>query len=377
MKFVVSSTELLSHLQAIGRVIGTKNSLPILDNFLFSLQENELTITASDIETTIITSFKLENSENDGSIALPAKLFTDILKEFPEQPLTISIDQETLAVEILSENGKFSIVGQYPEDYPQRPTVELDEAVSVDVSSQILTRGIASTLFAAADDELRPLMSGLLFEFNTNQMTMVASDGHRLVTYKRYDVSTGEDASFILPRKPATLLKNLLQKANSDIRISFDSKNAFFQMNGYEVICRLVEGKYPNYQMVIPVDNPNKLIIDRSELYNALKRVSVFSNPTSNLIILDLQDNQLVVSAQDIDFSHSGYERLNCNYEGENMQIGFKSVFLVEILANIVGESVTMQMSEPGRPGILIPTERFDENEDVLMLVMPIMLNQM
>lgn len=375
MKFVVSSTELLSHLSAISKVISSKSTMPILDNFLFQLSETELTITASDLESTLITSLDLDNIEGEGSIAVPAKLLTDTLKEFPEQPLTFQIDDSTFQIEIFSDNGKFSIMGQDAEDFPEQPGLDADGASSVNVSHQVLQKGIEKTLFATADDELRPVMNGIFVELSPDFMSFVASDAHKLVRYRRMDAKADFESSFILPKKPASLLKNLLPKEEFDVKVEFDDKNAFFTLSNYKLICRLVEGNYPSYNSVIPTNNPNKMIIDRLHLYNTVKRVSVFSNQASNLIKLNINGGQLVVSAQDIDFSISAVERLNCDYEGDAIEIGFKSTFLLEILTNISGSDVKVELSDPTRAGLLLPAETDDEDENMLMLLMPMMIN--
>ncbi|MCG6188854.1 MULTISPECIES: DNA polymerase III subunit beta [Maribellus] len=375
MKFVVSSTELLHHLAAISKVISSKSTMPILDNFLFHLSETELTITASDLESTLITSMELDNIDGEGTIAVPAKILTDTLKEFPEQPLTFQIDSETFAVDIFSDNGKFSIVGQDGEDFPELPELVEDSASSVNVSHAVLQKGIEKTLFATADDELRPVMNGIYVEISPDFMSFVASDAHKLVRYRRSDATAEFESSFILPKKPASLLKNLLPKEEFDVKLEFDDKNAFFTLSKYKLICRLVEGNYPSYNSVIPSNNPNKMIIDRLAFFNTVKRVSVFSNQASNLIKLNINDNQLVVSAQDIDFSISAVERLSCEYEGDEIEIGFKSTFLQEILTNISASDVKVELSDPTRAGLLLPAETDDEDEDVLMLLMPMMIN--
>ncbi|MPQ47263.1 DNA polymerase III subunit beta [Marinifilum sp. N1E240] len=375
MKFVVSSTELLSHLQAISRVISSKNTLPILDNFLFELKNDELVATASDLESTLITTIPLETSVGEGVIAFPAKILTDTLKEFPEQPLTFDIDSTSLAVKITSENGVFSIVGQNGEDFPKLPEKEENSLVNITVESDVLLTGVNKTLFATADDELRPVMNGIFVELGNNDLTFVASDAHKLVRYKRLDGRSDVESSFILPKKPASLLRNILPKEENPVKVEFDDKNAFFTLSNYKLICRLVEGNYPSYNSVIPKNNPNVLTIDRVELYNTLKRVSVFSNPASNLIKFELKANELVVSAQDIDFSISARERLLCQYEGQELEIGFKSVFLLEILSNISSANVMVELSDPTRAGIFLPYDNENADEDVLMLLMPMMIN--
>ncbi len=375
MKFVVSSTELLGHLQAISRVISSKNTLPILDNFLFSLSGNDLEITASDLESTLITRIKLENTEGDGIIALPARILLDTLKEFSAQPLTFDINLETLAVVLTSENGKFNMVGQNGIDFPALPVIRVDNKFSFTINAEVMLAGINRTLFATADDELRPVMGGIFIDVSTGMITFVASDAHKLVRYQRTDTQADDIASFILPKKPASLLKNILPKESGPFLVEFDSKNAFFNLNDYKVICRLVEGNYPNYNSVIPKDNPRKVNIDRVEFYNTLKRVSVFSNQASNLVKLHLKGNEITVSAQDMDFSISANERIKCQYEGDDVEIGFKSVFLLEILANISSQDVTIELADPTRAGLFLPAETENAAEDLLMLLMPMMIN--
>jgi len=374
MRFVVSSTELLKHLNAISRVISSKNTLPILDNFLFKIEGTTLLITASDLETTLITKIDLENSAADGLIAVQAKIMLDTLKEFPEQPLTFNIDLETFAVEILSANGKFSIVGHNGEDFPALPSLA-ENHNALNLPHDLLLAGINKTLFATADDELRPVMNGIFVELSTEEIAFVASDAHKLVRYKRNDVKYTDKASFILPKKPASLLKSLLPREDSDVKLEFDDKNAFFTLNGFKLVCRLVEGKYPAYNSVIPTNNPNELVIDRVEFFTTLKRVSVFANQASNLVRLKLNPSELIVSAQDIDFAISAVETIKCEYEGQSMEIGFKSTFLVEILSNLSSEHVKLKLSDPSRAGLLLPAEKELDYEDVLMLLMPMMIN--
>ena len=288
MKFVVSSSELLGHLQAISRVISSKNTLPILDNFLFNLSGNDLEITASDLESTLITRMKLENTDGDGTIALPARILLDTLKEFSVQPLTFDINLDTMAVVISSENGKFNVVGQNGIDFPALPSINNEKKFDFVISADILLAGISKTIFATADDELRPVMGGIFIEASTENITFVASDAHKLVRYQRTDAKADDNASFILPKKPASLLKNILPREEGPVTVEFDDKNAFFILSDYKVVCRLVEGNYPNYNSVIPKNNPRKITIDRVEFFNTLKRVSVFSNQASNLVKLQL-----------------------------------------------------------------------------------------
>ena len=375
MKFVVSSSELLGQLQSISRVISSKNTLPILDNFLFNLSGNDLEITASDLESTLITRMKLENTDGDGTIALPARILLDTLKEFSVQPLTFDINMETMAVVISSENGKFNVVGQNGIDFPALPAIKKEKKFSFAINADVLLSGISKTLFATADDELRPVMGGIFVEASTDKITFVASDAHKLVRYQRTDAQADDNASFILPKKPASLLKNILTKEEGAVTVEFDDKNAFFILGNYKVVCRLVEGNYPNYNSVIPKNNPRKITIDRVEFFNTLRRVSVFSNQASNLVKLQLKGNQVMVSAQDIDFSISAYERIKCQYEGDEIEIGFKSVFLLEILSNIGSQDVMIELADPTRAGLFLPAITENESEDLLMLLMPMMIN--
>jgi DNA polymerase-3 subunit beta len=375
MKFVVSSTELLGHLQAIGRVISSKNTLPILDNFLFNISGNDLEITASDLESTLITRMHLDNISGSGMIAIPARILLDTLREFSEQPLTFDINTDTMAIVINSENGQFSIVGQNGIDFPVLPVIKQEKRFGFNVSAEVLLAGISKTLFATADDELRPVMGGILVEASTANLTFVASDAHKLVRYQRSDARADDNASFILPKKPASLLKNILPRESGVVSVEFDDRNAFFNLSDYKVVCRLVEGNYPNYNSVIPKNNPRRVRIDRVEFYNILRRVSVFSNQASNLVKLQFTPNQITVSAQDVDFSISAYERHKCLYEGDDMEIGFKSVFLIEILSNIASQDVVIELADPTRAGLFLPSETANEDEDLLMLLMPMMIN--
>lgn len=374
MKFIVSSSELSAHLQSISKALG-KATVPILDSFLFELSGKELTITASDLESTIITKIVLENTDGDGSIALEAKRLLDILKEFPEQPLTFEINLESLSTDIISENGKFSVVGAPGEEFPKQAELGNDNKTEITIPAGVIEKGISKTIFATANDELRPVMNGVFFELNEDNVTLVASDSHKLVKYVRSDFSADKSSSFILPKKPANLLKSILTDDEEPVLIEFDDKNAVFSLGDYKLICRLTEGVFPNYQSVIPVGNPNKLIINKVDFYNTVKRVSVFSNQASNLIKLHLKGNQIVISAQDIDFSISAHERLSCTYDGDEMEIGFKSTFLNEILQNISSSEVVFELSDPSKAGVMLPYNYDNNNETELMLLMPMMIN--
>ena len=374
MKFIVSSSDLLSHLQSISKAISVKSSVPILDHFLFELADGVLTITASDLESTMITKMEPGNIDGEGSIALEAKRLLDILKEFPEQPLTFEMDNETLTTDIFSENGKFSVVGSPADEFPKQAELDDEDSNVIKLSAILLDEAINKTIFATASDELRPVMNGIYFDMNTEAITIVASDSHKLVKYKRSDAQADKEAAFILPKKPASLLKSVLSKETNDVTIEFDNKNAVFTLSGYKLISRLTEGKYPNYESVLPKDNPNKLIIDREKFYNTVKRVSVFSNQASNLIKLKISGNELTISAQDIDFSISAYEHLNCQYDGDELEVGFKSVFLTDILSNMDSEQVVFELADSSRAGILLPFEKENADVEEIMLIMPMML---
>jgi len=378
MKFIVSSNELLSHLQAISRVINSKNSLPILDNFLFELNGNTLTINASDIETTLITSMEVDNSEGNGKVAVASRLLLDTLREFADQPLTFSINDSNLAMVITSANGSYNFIGQNGDEYPRLPQLQEDShQMSLPVTQ--LSAGISKTLFCTADDELRPVMNGIFFDISRDALTLVATDAHKLVKFNTSynSVSFQEDEerlNFILPKKPANMLKNILPKESGNVDISFDSKNAYFKLANYTMICRQVEGRFPNYNGVIPKSNAYKIIIDRVTLLNALKRVSVFSNQASNLVKLNFETNQIHISAQDIDFSISAEETISCQFDADPIKIGFKSAFLIEILSNISSTEVVLELTDPSRAGIILPLEN-EPNEEILMLLMPMLLN--
>lgn len=373
MKFVVSSTALSAHLQGISRVINSKNALPILDCFLFELQDGLLTVTVSDSETTMTTSLEVVESDVDGRFAITARTLLDALKEIPEQPLTFDIDLQTLEMTVQYQNGKYNLVGQNADEFPT-PASLGDNAVRVRMDAETLLNGINRTIFATADDELRLVMNGIYFDITTEGITMVASDGHKLVRCKTLAAQGNERAAFIFPKKPATLVKNLLPKESGAVSIEFDERNAIFTLENYRMICRLIEGRYPNYNSVIPKNNPNKITVDRQLLLGALRRVSVFSSQASSLIKLCMGKDRMIINAQDIDFSTSAEESLVCQYDGAQMEIGFKSTFLIDILNNIPSDEVIIELADPSRAGVITPAEQ-EENEELLMLLMPMMLN--
>ena len=373
MKFIVSSTSLLSHLQAISRVINSKNTLPIMDCFLFNLQDGTLSITASDTETTMVTSIEVTESDSDGRFAIVARTLLDAMKEIPEQPLTFNLNPNTLEITVQYMNGQYTVMGQNADEYPQPATLG-DNAVHANIPADVLLNGINRALFATADDELRPVMNGIYFDITPDDITMVASDGHKLVRNTNLSVKSSEKAAFILPKKPANLLKNVLTKEENSVSIDFDDRNAVITLEKYRMVCRLIEGRYPNYNSVIPQNNPYKITIDRAVLLSALRRVSVFSSQSSSLVKLRMGDNKLVISTQDLDFSTSAEETLVCQYEGNPMSIGFKAPFLIDILNNLPGQDVIIELADPSRAGVIVPAEQ-EENCDLLMLLMPMMLN--
>jgi DNA polymerase III subunit beta len=374
MKFIVSSTLLLKNLQGIIGVINASNTLPILDDFLFDLDENALKITSSDLETTMSVTINLENASESGSIAIPAKILVDTLKTFADIPVSFSINEETLIIELSAGEGKYKLSGHKSEEYPHTPSLE--ETTSIELSSTILGQAINKTLFATGNDELRLVLSGVFCELSPDDVTFVATDAHKLVKYRRTDAKSAESVSFILPKKPLNLLKNLLSSQDVPVLVEYNRTNSAFSFNNINLICRLIDGKYPNYDAVIPTDNPNKLNIDRQSLLTSIRRVSIFANQSTHQIRFKLSGKELILSAEDIDFSNEAKERLTCSYEGDDLEIGFNSRFLLEMLNNIDTDEVQLEMSAPNRAGILLPVNNENKNEDILMLVMPVMLNK-
>ena len=372
MKFVTTSNKLLKQLQGIGGVLNSSNTLPILDNFLFEIKDNALTVSASDLETTMTTTLEVQAKET-GSICVPARMLMDILKAFPDQPLTFNIDSKTYGIEISSDNGKYKLSGQNGEEFPKVPPLESPSKVEMPAS--VLAKAINKTIFAAGNDDLRPVMSGVLFSLESDGITFVATDAHKLVRYKRNDVLADKGAEFIVPKKPLNLLKGLMSSSDGTVSLEYTENNAYFAFDSITLICRLIDGKYPNYEAAIPNENPNKLTIDRNELESSIKRVSIFANKTTNQVRLKMTGSDLLLSAEDLDFSNAANERLTCNYQGEDMEIGFNSRFLVEMVSNMDSDETVIQMSAPNRAGIIVPGGDQDENEDILMLVMPVMLN--
>lgn len=374
MKFIVSSTDLLQGLLSVSRVIASKSSLPILDNFLFLLEGNSLTVTASDSETTLKTIITIDDVAEGGEIAIPAKLLTDTLKELPAQPIEFASDAERSIVNISWMSGSAQIPYMSAEDYPQLPM--LSDSVKLTFDASVLTDGINSTIYATAEEELRPVMNGIYFDITPESTTLVASNAHKLVCYTRKDVKGSKNASFILPKKPANILKNNLAKlADESVEITFDKTNAMFKFENSLLVCRLVEGTYPAYKSVIPKNNNNIISIARNELLNASKRVAVCSNQATGQIIFKLSQNRMEITAQDLDFSMSAQETLTCEYEGTPMEIGFKSTFLIEILSNFPYDTICIKLADPNRAALIQPAVQSEPEEEICALLMPMRIN--
>lgn len=371
MKFIVSSNYLLKQLQILGGVINNSNTLPILDNFLFDLNNDELTVSASDLETTMSAKLKVE-SDSEGKIAVPAKLLLDTLKTFPEQPLTFVVEDNN-TIELSSNHGKYALAYADGEEFPN--PVELEDPSSTVVEADILASAISKTIFASGNDDLRPVMSGVFFQFTEDGLTFVATDAHKLVKYSREDIKANQAAEFIMPKKPLNLLKGILSGSESEVLIEYNDSNAKFTFDETQLICRLIDGKYPNYEAVIPKENPNKLTIERNQFLSSVRRVSIFSNKTTHQVRLKIAGAELNISAEDVDYSNKAEERLTCSYQGDDMQIGFNSRFLIEMLGNLTADEVMLEMSLPNRAGILTPVDGLDPGEKITMLVMPVMLN--
>ncbi len=371
MKFVVSSSTLLKQLSAINGVVSTNPIVPILENFLLSLDGNTLTATASDLQTVMTTEIKVE-SEDKGAIAIPAKLLLDTLRGLPEQPVTLNIDRDTFGTEIVSENGRYRLSGENPIDFPKTPAVTRGQ--TVEISSSALGVAISNTIFATSTDDLRPAMGGVFLQLGKENTTFVATDGHRLVRYRRTDITTDTDTSMIIQRKALNLLKASLPAEDTSIRAEFSASNAFFSFGNIQMICRLVDERFPDFENAIPTNNPNTLTISRSEILNSLRRISIYSNRTTYQVRLKMTLNNVVISAEDLEYANEANEQLTCEYNGDDLEIGFNAKFLIEMLSNLSCNTVTFELSQPNRAGLIIPVEQ-SSNEDFLMLVMPVMLN--
>lgn len=372
MKFIVNSAYLLKQLSNINGVITTNPVVPILENFLFELEKGGLTVTASDLQTSMITELQVESKER-GNIAVPAKILLETLKNLPEQPVTFSIDESTYSVEIISDNGRYKLSGENATDFPKVPSVSND--FSAEISSDVLARAVNNTIFATSNDELRPAMTGVYVNLAEKNTTFVATDGHRLVRYRRTDIHSDNGNAIIIPRKALNLLKATLPGENTPVTIDFNLANAFFKFGNIRMICRLIDERFPDYENVIPTQNTIKMTIARTELLSALKRISIYANKTTHQVRLKITGSELQISAEDLDFSNEANERLSCDHEGEDIEIGFNAKFLVEMLTNLDADQIKLNMSAPNKAGVILPIDQ-DKSEDILMLVMPVMLNQ-
>lgn len=372
MKFIVNSSYLLKQLSNINGVITTNPVVPILENFLFEIEKNTLTVTASDLQTSMITEINVESKEK-GSIAVPARILLDTLKNLPDQPVTFSIDESTYSVEISSDNGRYKLSGENATDFPKVPSVSND--FSAVISSDVLARAVNNTIFATSNDELRPAMTGVYVNLGEKNTTFVATDGHRLVRYRRTDIKSDNGNAIIIPRKALNLLKATLPTENTEVSIDFNMSNAFFKFGSIRMICRLIDERFPDYENVIPSQNPIKMTISRADLLGSLKRIAIYANKTTHQVRLKITGSELQVSAEDLDFSNEANERLSCEHEGEDIEIGFNAKFLIEMLSNLDTDQIKLNMSAPNKAGVILPAEK-DKEEDILMLVMPVMLNQ-
>ncbi len=371
MKFIVSSSALLKQLQHISGIVSANTVLPILEDFLFEIEKNRLTVVATDLETVMKIHMDIESRES-GKICIPAKILIDSLKNLPDQPLTFTIEKN-FGIEITSDNGKYKVMGENPDNFPKEP--ETKDASQFTMASSTLVTAINKTLFAVSNDDLRPAMTGVYFELDKKSITFVATDAHRLVRYRKTDVSCPEKHSFIVPRKPLNLLKSALPDNNDELKISYNDNHLFVDHGKTELVCRLIDARFPDYKVVIPAENPYKMTVNRQDFQNALKRVSVFSNKSTNQVALTISGAELQLAAQDVDFSFEGNERMSCSYDGEDIQIAFNAKFLVELLGATSSPEVIMELSTPSKAGIIVPVEK-EETEDLLMLAMPLMLNQ-
>lgn len=370
MKFIVSSSSLLKQLQQISGVINANTVLPILEDFLFDVNKNKLTVVATDLETVMKVQLDIE-AKDTGRVCIPARILLDSLKNISDQPLTFNIDKN-FGVEITSDNGKYKVMGENPDNFPKEPIA--DDTTSFRLSSSALVTAINKTLFAVSTDDLRPAMTGVFFEMDTKGLQFVATDAHRLVRYKRIEVSCPKHDSMIVPKKPLTLLKSALPDNEDELTINYNSNHLFVIHGTTQMSCRLIDARFPDYKVVIPADNPYKLIVNKNDFQSALRRVSIFSNKSTNQVVLNINGSELQLAAQDIDFSFEGTERMRCQYNGEDLQIAFNAKFLIELLHATDSEEITIELSTTTKAGIIKPNEQ-DENEELLMLVMPLMLN--
>ena len=370
MKFIVSSSALLKQLQQISGVINSNTVLPILEDFLFEINKNKLTIVATDLETVMKVHMDIE-AKDSGKVCIPAKLLIDSLKNIAEQPLTFNVEK-SYAIEITSDNGKYKLMGENPDNFPREQ--KADESTSFKATSTAIVTAINKTIFAVSTDDLRPAMTGVYFELDKKGITFVATDAHRLVKYTRKDISCPQKDSFIVPKKPLSLLKTALPDNEDELTVSYNSNHLFITHGSTELVCRLIDARFPDYKVVIPTDNPYKLVVNKVDFQNALRRVSVFSNKSTYQIALSISGNQLQLSSQDVDFSNEGNEKMACHYDGEDLQIAFNAKFLIEMLGGADTADILMELSTPTKAGIIKPNETIDD-EELLMLVMPLMLN--
>ncbi len=371
MKFIVSSSSLLKQLQHISGVISANTVLPILEDFLFEVDKNKLTVVATDLETVMRVQLEIEARET-GRVCIPARILMDSLKNIPDQPLTFTIDKN-YGVEITSDNGKYKVMGENPDNFPKEPAA--DDTSSFTISAAALVTAINKTLFATSNDDLRPAMTGVFFELDKKGIQFVATDAHRLVRYRRTDVSAPKADTFIVPRKPLTLLKGAIPVSEDELTLSYNSNHLFVKHGTTQMSCRLIDARFPDYRVVIPADNPYRLTVSKSDFQSALRRVSIFSNKSTNQVALNISGSELQLTAQDIDFSFEGNERMKCQYNGEDLVIAFNAKFLIEMLNAADSDEVNLELSTAAKAGLIKPSEQ-DENEDLLMLVMPLMLNQ-
>ena len=373
MKFIVASGELQKALNVVSGVISSSQSRPILENFLFELENEILKITASDGETTLITSLAVK-SDDQGKIAVPAKIFQDLIKTFGDQPLTFSVKDsesgEGGLLAILDEKDNYAVALDNAEDYTELP--DFDASQKVTLASGVLADALSNTLFATSNDSLRPVMTGVLFQFTEKETNFVSTDSHRLVVYKRTDVTNKEAVEFIMPKKPLSIFKNILSNSNDEVTIEFNENMAKFTFGENIWICRLIDGKYPNYSAVIPKENPNVLTVNRNLLLSSIRRASILSNKSTNQVRFKLSGNVLHLHAEDTEYANKADMNIPCDYKGEDINIGFSSKFLTEMLSVLGSEDITMKMSQPNRPGIVEPVDGLDENEHILMLSMPV-----
>ena len=373
MRFTVSSTALSSRLVALSRVINSKNSLPILGDFLFEVVDGRLNLTASDSEVMMKTSIDLTDNDGNGRFCVGNHDLLEAVKGISEQPITFDVDQTANIAKIGYQNGMFSLPVESADEFPQPQQIG-EGANVINIATATLAENINRSIFATAQDELRPVMNGIYFDLTPDYLAIVASDGHKLVRNKVLNVKSEQPAAFILPKKPAALLKGVLGKQGGDVVIRFDERNAEINFEEGTIICRLIEGRYPNYNSVIPQSNPNTLTVDRLGLLAALRRVQPFSNDSSNLIRFHVENGTLQLDAEDYDFSKTATEKMSCDYNGMPMSIGFKGSSFIEILGNFDCEQVAIQLADPSRAGLVLPLEQ-PENQDVLMLMMPMLIN--